>query len=93
MSPAGRFLTTLVVLAALLGLGWWGWTVIRPRPVLDRARFDALTAAGRFESAEVVLTDHLRRVPNDPEASYLLAQLLLDQRIHPLSSFRHDCEA
>jgi tetratricopeptide (TPR) repeat protein len=81
MTPAGRFLTTLATLAALAGLGWWGWTAIRPRPVLDRGRFEALTASRRFESAEVMLSDYLRRVPGDPEASYLLAQLLLERPV------------
>src|SRR5262245_54742773 len=79
MTPGGRFLTTLAVLAAGAGLGWWGWMAIRPRPVLDRHRFEALTASRRFESAEVMLNDYLRRVPDDPEARSLLAQLLLER--------------
>lgn len=79
MTPGGRFLLRVATLAAMIGLGWWGWKAIRPRPVLDLARFEALTESRRFESAEVMLTDYLRQAPNDPEANYLLAQLLLER--------------
>lgn len=92
MTPGGRFLTTLVTLAAVAGLGWWGWTAIRPRPLLDQARFEALTASRRFESAEVLLTDYLKRVPDDPDANYLLGQLLLERPAPAGDALERDAE-
>jgi tetratricopeptide (TPR) repeat protein len=75
-APARNAALAAVALAALLA---GGWSLVRPRPVLDRDRFDALVAGRRFASAEGLLRAHLARAPRDPEAGYLLAELLLER--------------
>lgn len=79
MRPGGRLLVRLATLGLAVAAGWAGWEAIRPRPILDRDRFAALTASRRFQSAEEMLRAYLRRVPDDPEANFLLAQLLLER--------------
>jgi tetratricopeptide (TPR) repeat protein len=77
MSPATR--KSLLAAVALVALLAGGWALVRPRPVLDRDRFDALVARRRFASAEELLRAHLARAARDPQASYLLAELLLER--------------
>jgi tetratricopeptide (TPR) repeat protein len=79
MRPGGRFLTALGGGALLIAASWGTWIAIRPIPVLDRNRLQVLTSAGRFQDAEEVLAEHLRAVPSDAEARFLLAQLLLER--------------
>ena len=70
----GLGLTTTVFLVAGIC-----WLVLAPAKELDTQSFHALTKNQQYKEAELLLRSHLRQSKGDPQANYLLAQLMLEQ--------------
>ncbi len=63
-------------LALLAVLGWSAWTILRPLPTLQEV--DYLAQVGRTEEAIEQARSYLRVFPNDSEARFRLAALLIE---------------
>ncbi len=72
-------LRNLFYLLISLGLILGSWKLLAPSAPLDRQRFESLTRLGQFDQAEALLKTHLQEAPEDGEAHFLLAQLVLER--------------
>lgn len=84
-APARRWhgpsvrLGVTVGLAILAGLIWLAWSLMHPRPPLDLRGISRLAERREFAAAEGLLRDRLRRFPDDADAHFLQAELILER--------------
>lgn len=71
-----------LIAATAIGFAWLIWRPSRSGG-LDLDAFQAHAGAQRFDEAEALLVNHLRAAPQDAQAHFLLAQLILERTDHP----------
>ena len=69
--------------AGVFLLAGLAWMLLAPAPELDTQRYLNLFKNRQFETAESELRAHLGRNSRDPRASFLLAQLILEEAEPP----------
>ena len=77
MTARGRLASGIAAVAATAGLAWAGWVAVRPGPTLDQVV--ALAQAGRFDEAQALAAEYVRRDPDDNHAHLLIAQMALNR--------------
>ena len=77
MTARRRLAAGIAAVAASAGLAWAGWVAVRPGPTLDQVV--ALAEAGRFDEAQALAAEHVRRVPDGKNAHILIAQMALNR--------------
>ena len=78
MTARGRLASGIAAVAATAGLAWAGWVAVRPGPTLDQVV--ALAQAGRFDEAQALAAEYVRRDPGQTiSAHILIAQMALNR--------------